>query len=30
LRCRQMTSAPFTRPPPVQDYSSDGGDTDDE
>jgi len=25
-----MTSAPFTRPPPVQDYSSDGGDTDDE
>lgn len=29
-RLAQMTSAPFTRPPPVQDYSSDGGDTDDE
>lgn len=27
--CRQMTSAPFSRPIPIQDYSSDG-DTDDE
>nr|CAD7574285.1 unnamed protein product [Timema californicum] len=30
-RLAQMTSAPFTRPAaPVQDYSSDGGDSDDE
>ncbi|PSN44204.1 Ubiquitin thioesterase trabid [Blattella germanica] len=30
-RLAQMTSAPFTtRPAPIQDYSSDGGDTDDE
>ncbi|XP_063239510.1 LOW QUALITY PROTEIN: ubiquitin thioesterase trabid-like [Bacillus rossius redtenbacheri] len=29
-RLAQMTSAPFGRPAPAQDYSSDGGETDDE
>ncbi|XP_066999012.1 ubiquitin thioesterase trabid isoform X2 [Anabrus simplex] len=29
-RLAQVTHAPFTRPTPIQDYSSDGGDTDDE
>ncbi|GLH05991.1 hypothetical protein R5R35_007902 [Gryllus longicercus] len=29
-RLAQVANAPFTRPAPVQDYSSDGGDSDDE